>query len=187
MDYKVRLEGASPLIMHSTRGMDPTDPAVAEIKELSAKRGTNKTVADDERVAFLETKLSFWLDDEEQPTVPADAVRSCIETAARKLKHGPLVREGLVVIATDFHHNIKGDLDEIAARTKFTTTVVVQRNRILRSRAKFDEWALDVHIDCDDDLIDTPKIEQWLDIAGRRIGLGDWRPQKSGTYGRFTF
>ena len=25
----------------------------------------------------------------------------------------------------------------------------------------------------------------WLALGGRRVGLGDWRPQTSGHYGRF--
>ena len=33
--------------------------------------------------------------------------------------------------------------------------------------------------------MDMPKLERWLAIAGKRVGLGDWRPQKSGEYGRF--
>ena len=37
----------------------------------------------------------------------------------------------------------------------------------------------------DDELVDQTQLETWLDIAGRRIGLGDWRPAKSGHFGRF--
>ena len=29
------------------------------------------------------------------------------------------------------------------------------------------------------------QLESWLDISGRRIGLCDWRPEKSGSFGRF--
>ena len=33
---------------------------------------------------------------------------------------------------------------------------------------------------------DKLHLEKWLDIGGQRIGLGDWRPGKSGgDYGRF--
>ena len=40
-------------------------------------------------------------------------------------------------------------------------------------------------LDAEDELVDQPQLESWLAIAGRRIGLGDWRPEKSGDYGRF--
>lgn len=68
---------------------------------------------------------------------------------------------------------------------QFTTGVVVQRNRILRTRAKLDEWAATFTVEVDDELVDERQLAPWLDIAGRRIDLGDWRPEKSGHGGRF--
>ena len=46
-------------------------------------------------------------------------------------------------------------------------------------------WSCAYTLDCDDELVDKSQLEAWLDIAGRRIGLGDWRPEKSGDYGRY--
>ena len=40
-------------------------------------------------------------------------------------------------------------------------------------------------VEVDDELVDQDRLATWLDIGGRRIGLGDWRPEKSGHYGRF--
>ena len=79
------------------------------------------------------------------------------------------------------------DLDVLQKSVQFTTSVVVQRSgRILRTRAKFDlPWSCAFEVDADDELVDESKLRQWLDIGGRRIGLGDWRPEKSGEYGRF--
>lgn len=68
---------------------------------------------------------------------------------------------------------------------QFTTGVIVQRDRILRTRAKFDEWAVAFTVEADDELVDDRQLASWLDIAGRRIGLGDWRPEQFGHFGRF--
>ena len=90
------------------------------------------------------------------------------------------------VTSFDYDREALGEtVEELGRRAQFTVGVVVQRNRILRTRAKFDEWSCVVAVDCDDELVDKEQLEAWLDIAGRRIGLGDWRPEKSGTYGRF--
>ena len=40
-------------------------------------------------MAELECQLSLWLDRDGKPTIPSAAIRSCIETAARKLRQGP--------------------------------------------------------------------------------------------------
>ena len=39
--------------------------------------------------------------------------------------------------------------------------------------------------DVDEELVDKAQLTAWLALGGRRIGLGDWRPEKSGFYGRF--
>ena len=57
----------------------------------------------------------------------------------------------------------------------------LSRQRILRTRARFDCPRSVVGIaDVDPELVDKDKLTAWLVLAGRRVGLGDWRPKKSG-------
>ena len=190
MLFTVELEGDSPIIMHSATGLDPTTDIARAINEIAKKRGTNRTEADTLRLRELECQQSLWLDDSGQPTVPVAALRACIETGARKLKQGPLVREGLVVqqAAFTFDEAAYGTtLKEWGVKCQFTVPVVVQRARLLRTRAMFDvPWSVTATIYGDVELVDATKLHTWLDIAGQRIGLGDWRPEKSGMYGRFS-
>ena len=105
------------------------------------------------------------------------------------MKQGPQVREGLVVASVDecrYDQKALGrTVAELSKSTQFTEGVVVQRARILRTRAKFDSWSVVFTIDVDGGLVGREQVLTWLDIGGRRIGLGDWRPEKSGSYGRF--
>lgn len=189
MLYTINIEGASPIIQHSASGLDPLLPLNVEKGEITKKRGSNRTDTDEARLRQIETLISLWLDANEQPAIPAAAIRGVIETAAKKLKQGAAVREGLVVSRSLFSYD-KGrygtTLEELQNTTQFTTPVVVQKARILRTRAKFDcPWSCEFDLDCDDELVSKQFLRQWLDIAGRRIGLGDWRPEKSGEFGRF--
>ena len=188
MQYKVKIRGIAPLIMHNgAAGLDTRSPAKLEIAEITSKKGKNRTEADDQRLFFLECQVSLWLDEKGSPTIPPAAVRANIEKSARKLKQGPQVREGLIVISTEFEwdKSLGTTAEELGKSAQFHAVVVVQRSRMLRTRAKFDKWALSFVIDADDELVDTTQLMQWLDIGGRRMGLGDWRPEKSGQYGRF--
>ena len=136
----------------------------------------------------LECQTALWLDGSGAATIPEAALRAVIETGARKLKQGPQVREGLIVeqvTAFDYDKKLGKTVNELGKSVQFTVAVVVQRARILRTRAKFDEWAVTFTVEVDDELVDKEQLATWLDIAGRRIGLGDWRPEKSGHYGRF--
>ena len=164
-------------------------PLKREAAEITRKKGSNRTAADDARLREIDCELSLWLDSADRPTVPPDALRAAIEQGARKLRQGPQVREGLIVLTTKFEYDEEAlgtTAAELAVRAQHTAPVVVQRSRILRTRAKFDVWALAAHIEVDEELVDKEQLLSWLDIAGRRIGLGDWRPARSGIFGRFT-
>ena len=190
MRYQLTIRGTSPIIMHNgAAGLDTRSPANLEKAGIAKKRGSNRTEADDLRLRELETQTAFWLNSAGTPEVPAAALRACIETGARKVKQGPQVREGLVIESVDaFHYDFEKlgtTVEQLSKTTQFTVGVVVQRSRILRTRAKFDAWGVTFTIEVDPELCDKEQLLNWIDIAGRRIGLGDWRPEKSGHYGRF--
>jgi len=190
MQYSIRIEGISPLIMHNgAAGLDTRSPISIEIAEITAKKGSNRTATDDERLAQLECQRALYLNSKGTPTIPEAVLRSNIEKGARKLKQGPQVREGLVVSkVTAFIYDVERygkEVEEIGRKAQFTCDVVVGRNRILRTRAMFEDWACEFEIDADDELVDAKQLATWLDIGGRRVGLGDWRPEKSGHYGRY--
>ena len=190
MLYEVKIQGIRPIIQNNgAAGLDTRSPANIEKAEITRKRGSNRTVTDDERLRELQCQISLYLDEGGAPTIPEAAIRSCIETAARKLKQGPQVREGMMVsevVSFDYDRERYGATVELLGKsTQFTVPVKVGQARVERTRAKFDEWSLTFRVDTDPEQVDQEQLTSWLDIAGRRIGLGDWRPEKSGTYGRF--
>lgn len=64
----------------------------------------------------------------------------------------------------------------------FSTPVVVQRSRIVRSRPKFVDWSLEFTINITDEQLRPDVVKEILEFAGRNVGIGDWRPK----YGRFS-
>ena len=67
-----------------------------------------------------------------------------------------------------------------------TRPVVIQRARVLKSRAKITDWKAKFEIVFNEKLIaDAEIIKTVLTEAGMRIGIMDYRPQKSGWYGTF--
>ena len=189
MDYEIRIEGISPIIMRDgALGLNTRSPAKVEMAELSRKRGSNRTVADDARLAELDCQISLWLMGG-SPTIPQGAIRAMIEESARKLKQGPQVREGLIVMESTFHYDTEKygtTLVDLGKRCQFTVPVRIGQARVLSTRAKFDlPWSCAFKLDTDPEQVDERQLAVWLKIGGRRIGLGDWRPSKSGHFGRF--
>lgn len=70
MLYRIRIEGETPLIQHSSRGLDPFDPLKREAAEIARKKGSNRTEADDARLREIDCALSLWLDHAGNPTIP---------------------------------------------------------------------------------------------------------------------
>jgi hypothetical protein len=65
---------------------------------------------------------------------------------------------------------------------------VVQRNGVMRARPRFEEWMLTFDFVYDDETLLPENVEQLIPIledAGKRVGIGDYRPSKSGWFGRF--
>jgi hypothetical protein len=63
--------------------------------------------------------------------------------------------------------------------------VLKGQGRIVRTRPRFDKWALTFHIEYDEEEISREMLFELLVYAGKRSGLGDYRPHKGGPFGRF--
>jgi hypothetical protein len=63
---------------------------------------------------------------------------------------------------------------------------VVQRAAVPRVRARVPRWSGDVSFEYDPDFIRPDMIEELLNLAGKLVGVGDFRPAKKGEFGRFT-
>ena len=76
------------------------------------------------------------------------------------------MREGLVGRGEsktfNYDRTLGTTVEELGKSVQFTTNVVIQRNRIPRTRAKFDEWGVTFVVEADDELVDASQLEQWL-------------------------
>lgn len=59
------------------------------------------------------------------------------------------------------------------------------KGRVMRHRPRLDQWTAKFTLEVDDDLLPADFIHQLLTEGGRKLGLGDFRPEKGGPFGRF--
>lgn len=57
--------------------------------------------------------------------------------------------------------------------------------RIMAHRPRFDEWKLAFSMESDNSMFSPATVRELVDLAGQRIGLGDYRPSRKGPFGRF--
>ena len=93
--YKIRIVGVTPILMHNVAiALDPDAPSNIEKEQITKRAGKNRTKEDRDRLKQIDVLNSFWLNDDNLPTIPPANVRAMIEAAARHGKEGR--KSGLV-------------------------------------------------------------------------------------------
>jgi hypothetical protein len=142
----------------------------------------------------VEAKQGLYVNAEGNYFIRADAFRSAVigkggSASGRRIgKRSAIscVSAGFFLLKEEailVHPKTKKRLDkyEIDARR-----VVVQGNGVTRCRPKFPEWSCEIVAEIDTDFVSLPQLTELLKIAGKVSGVGDYRPQRKGSFGRFT-
>jgi hypothetical protein len=64
-------------------------------------------------------------------------------------------------------------------------TIPATKGRIMRHRARFDTWTAKFVLEVDTEVLPETMVHQLIEEGGRRLGIGDYRPEKGGPFGRF--
>jgi len=63
--------------------------------------------------------------------------------------------------------------------------VVIGKSRVLRCRPCWNQWQMRLPLEVDLAILSAENVEEALALAGRIIGIGDYRPERGGGFGRF--
>ena len=184
---KVKVEGLSPLLMHSDRFANPLDPATKAHKELTAKR--KKTDADHEAIAKSEWNGSLYFSDQIGPYIPGQNFDAALQNAAKLQKLGKRFGQGVMVLEDEIRLDYKGPRDReglFAAGFVDVRGVKVASAKLMRYRPKFNKWACEFTLAFNEDILNVEEIRKAIADAGQLIGVCDYRPEKRGRFGKFT-
>ena len=181
----LELTGVTPLVMHNPRLADPYDPIAKEISALLRKRP--RTEEDAAQVARLEFLGGLYYDNDVGIHLPAWSFVRCCENAAKITRRGTTLLRAVALVTDRAPVRYDGPKEPAALWANETfrwrTGVVVKRDRIQRMRPIFRQWALDVELELQTDVLDESAFLEIAALAGRVAGLGTSR--KLG-YGRFS-
>lgn len=179
------ISGISPLLCHNGQLADPLNEWAKRMKEVSGKR--NKTDADHEALAKLEWFGGLYVDDNGHPVIPGVNIESMLVSAGAKQKLKKQFQAGVI---SDGNWPIEYDGPKVAEKlwiesgTKFADRRICKLNgktSIVRTRPIFRKWGLKFTIDFLPDLLNPKQVRDAVAVAGRIIGLGDYKPK----FGRF--
>lgn len=174
----IKIQGISPLLINKFQD-NASLPKVSK-KGHQTDRGTPRQQAEKTAYYDEDTKL-LWV-----PSIWLKGAVTNISSDYRlrnSRKNSKSVIGGCFRPITEkiyFEENYKLENIEIDSRP-----VVIQRARVMKHRARIERWTLTFIFEIEDDIIPLEDINEMVTDAGRRSGIGDYRPSKGGPFGRF--
>lgn len=183
---KVKIEGVSPLLMHNAHLADPLNNWAQKMKAITSKPSKKRTEADAAELVESEFQGGLYFCDSMGPFVPSVNIESCIREGGTINRLGKDVQSGTVVDPDQIKLIYDGPRDRkgLFADKRFVDYRPVKLKKsdsLMRTRPRFDKWALEFEVSVFIEVISLTAIEKALRIAGARKGLGDYRPK----FGRF--
>lgn len=175
----IKIEGVTPLIQHAW-----SDKAKGMIRDKQAgKKTKNRDVRDPHKEfedATYRTKKGGY-------AVPLMSIKNAIISAAHKDLgvEKTLVRKAIFLKAPDPNDPMMAPIecDAPVMREDFVRVGVGAAD--LRYRPQFDRWEAFVLVEYDTELVTVDDIVNLINRAGFGVGIGEWRPEKGGEFGRF--
>lgn len=184
---KIRLTGTAPILLHSDRMANPLDPLTKAKKAIATKR--KKTDEDHLELAKMEWEGALYYDEKIGPFMPGRNIKAMIISAAKKTKDGVRAKTGLIISEDKIKLLYSGprEIKKMWEDGRFTDVRCVgqMKVRIMRCRPIFSDWALEFSVVYDPSVVDKADILRFADAGGRLVGLGDYRVECCGDFGRF--
>jgi len=177
-EYTLHITSLSPLLTHN--------PASMAAPKAVGTRGSNIPLPE------VEAEAATYRLSDGQCAIPAIALRSAIIQAAGAWKAAGRRSSMKSVLA---HIEVLDELlplwnpDDGSPLTSYAIDrrrVRVQRAGVMRARPRFERWGTSIVLGFDEMLLTQPDIlREIANDAGRRFGVGDYRPGSGGWFGKF--
>lgn len=165
------LVGDSPLIVHAW-----SEKAKRQMLDKQMKKATKGKEAKDPEADY---EACFYRTETGAYGFPAIGLKAAMVSAARFVDAKMTVLRGAV--------HIDAEMIEIVGepRPREDMVRVGMGTADIRYRPEFPEWRSPVTIKFNASVISAEQIANLLNNAGFGVGIGEWRPERNGSYGRF--
>lgn len=180
MKIHVEIEGVSPLLLCRF-----TDAA-----QLKATNGTGASQVGERKSPQEQARDYLYLDESERPIIPAPMLLACITAGGKFFKAGKskvTTQKESLIPACCFMTDVYYPLQSHGGWKVDTRPVRIPATggRILCHRPCFDDWRIDFELELDTEILAPKTLREIVDAAGKRCGIGSFRPGCKGPFGRF--
>lgn len=125
--------------------------------------------------------------------IPAEYIVGAFAHVAGDYKQKNSARKSIKAIAKGIFQPTKGEYELIhedgSPITDFEVDIKKatnhQKGAVAVCRPRFDKWAVEAEFRVDDSLVALETVQQILEDAGRRSGMGSFRVSRGGYFGQF--
>lgn len=177
---KVEIQGTAPLLLNKF-----TDEA-----QMEASSGTRLTNKGDRGTPRDQAEKKLYTNEQGYPGVPQPNVFRCLIDAGTFFKSGKskiTTQKSSMLPACLEIEELFIEIDSDDGWDVDTRPVRIPSTggRILCHRPSFNDWKIGFTLSYDPDMISGKLVREIVDAAGKRIGLGDFRPACKGPFGKF--
>ncbi len=185
---EIEIKGTAPLLMNSNQGVNPLHPLTKKMKVLTAKR--KRTEDEEEEILHLKWMLGLYWDENIGVFVPSVNLEAMFRNAAKTVRKGTIAKQqSAITVKPDFIPLISDGMPKTVdalwndPNRKYSDVKVgkIKNSSVLLCRPRFDNWGLKFKVFFDETKFDTEEVINLFSLAGREVGLCDYR----GKYGMF--
>lgn len=174
----ITVKGLSPLIMHRW-----SEKARKEMLDKQMK----KTVKKEAKSPEDQYEASVYKLDDGRLGFPADAFKKAMIRGAKQI--GLVMTDARTSFFVHGEYCTRDDRELVPVsgeiRPREDMVRVGMGTADIRFRGQIAEWQADLHISYNSSITSFDQIVNMLHAAGYGVGVGEWRPEKDGTFGRF--
>jgi hypothetical protein len=178
---KITITGHTPLIMNQ----------FTNAAQITATEGNRVAAVGDRGTPAEQAESKIYRNEAGEPCIPQPNIFRCILDAGKFFKAGrskvTTQKSSLIPACLDMGASTTFKLESSEGWSVDTRPVRIPATggRILCHRPIFNDWSLSCEVVLDTEILSAKLLREIVDAAGKRIGLGDFRPDCKGPYGRF--
>jgi hypothetical protein len=172
LEMQIVLVGDSPLICHRF-----SEKAKQQMLDKQMKKAAQAKAAKDPQRDYEE---SLYPHPDGGYGFPCIGFKNAAVSACR-------FTDGLKMTEARGAFHVRGDLAKIEGTPTLRedTVRIAMGTADIRYRGEFKDWRVRLHIRYNAAVLSLPQIINLFNLAGFGVGVGEWRPERDGSYGLF--
>lgn len=181
---KIVVVGDSPLICHAW-----SEKAKRQMLDKQMKKAKSAKAAKDPVADFCESL--YWLSPKPATPTEADVAQGTFGFPCVAFKAAAVgacrFSDGIKMTEARGAFHVVGEFAEIdgTPTPREDMVRIAMGTADIRFRGEFKTWMTELTVDYNASVLSPEQIVNLFNLAGFGVGVGEWRPEKDGSYGRF--